>query len=189
MQFRRWCEIGLVLAAAATLAACGGGRDPIPPRQGASALHTALVSASARPEQRALATDATSSTPVTGDALADADQLLDFAEAQFPRWFNSPQRTRYFDGYLYRHYPDTGIYLGVRGAEVHVLGGEFGAQVRPVGPLTQFVTPQPPAPSQELPACFSQPAHWSGFDGEIVADGVVLFTLTDFHLVLVASRY
>jgi hypothetical protein len=64
------------------------------------------------------------------------------AESEFAAYFPSKRATRGFDGWAYRHYPETGIYLAVIGSGVYALGGAFGNEVVPLGDITQFVNPQ-----------------------------------------------
>ena len=68
---------------------------------------------------------------------------MDFAEVRFPEYFPGHPITESAQGYLYRHYAGTGIYLGVREAQVYVLGGAFGAEALAVGPVNQYITPRP----------------------------------------------
>ncbi len=77
------------------------------------------------------------------DPLDAANQLLDFGESAYPEFFPSRRSTRHFDGYLYRHYPERGTYLGVRDGQVYVLGGPLGEQVLQVGALADFINPLP----------------------------------------------
>jgi hypothetical protein len=79
----------------------------------------------------------------TVDPLDAANQLMDYAETWFASYFPSHAATGSALGYWYRHYPDTGIYLGVRDGQVYVLGGPFGAEPLAVGALASFITPQP----------------------------------------------
>jgi hypothetical protein len=134
----------IALAAAAFVAGCGGGSDETPaapatPAAAAAQLRTALAAA---PQVSAAASPAQA-----------ADQLLDFAEANFPQFFPSHQATGTFDPFLFRYYPQTGIYVGVVVKAgmgyalngVYVMGGSaFGNSPVYVGPLTQFITPTDP---------------------------------------------
>lgn len=79
------------------------------------------------------------------DPLDAAQQLMDFGEAGFPQYFPSRRITRHAGEWLYRFYPETGVYLGVRFGVVHVLGGPFGGEPLAVGLLTDFITPRAPA--------------------------------------------
>lgn len=124
---------------AVLLAACGGGD---PPSQAAGAQRAA--------EQlrlRARALSAASVAPAEA-----ARQLMDFAQAQYPQYFPSAQPTQSLPPFVYRHYPQTGVYLGVvitagMGYEhlgVYVMGGPFGNAPTLVGPLSAFITPVDP---------------------------------------------
>jgi hypothetical protein len=84
-------------------------------------------------------------------ALDAAEQLLDFAEARFPQYFPTREKTASFDKYRYRYYPSLGTYIGVAinvlqgdglvEGGVYVLGGSFGTTPILVGVLNQFITP------------------------------------------------
>jgi hypothetical protein len=77
-------------------------------------------------------------------------QLLDLAESAYPGFFPGRQPTQTLSPFVFRHYPQTGVYLGVvvipdLGYEylgVYAMGGTFGPQPTWVGPLVQFITPQ-----------------------------------------------
>lgn len=144
-----WCRAATALAMATLLAACGGaGPDP----DAAAALGQALRMASRleAPTKHRLVT-----APQIGavvDPVDAANQLMDFAEKAYPVYFPSHPGNALYEGYLYRHYPETGTYLAVNDGQVYVLGGEFGPEILSVGPLTKFITPvpgqvvDPPAP-------------------------------------------
>lgn len=112
-----------------------------PPQAVAAALRSTSADAPAR---RGLA----SSGPVAPEEAAL--QLLDFAEVAYPAYFPSRQPTQVSSPFVFRYYPQTGIYLGIvvtsgLGYEylgVYALGGPFGANPVWIGPLTQFITPQ-----------------------------------------------
>src|SRR5690606_17662508 len=62
-----------------------------------------------------------------------------FAQAQqkladlFPPSANATNQE--FEGYIYRHYPSTGLYLAISDGEVYVMGGQFGDTPVKQGPL------------------------------------------------------
>jgi len=83
-------------------------------------------------------------SPVSGfaDALSDANQLFDFAEIRFAKFFSpAGQATQELKAYLVRYYPDTNTYLGARDGEVYVHGQPFGVGIVRVGKITDFITP------------------------------------------------
>lgn len=79
-----------------------------------------------------------------------ADQLLDFGERSYPNLFPVRATTQASGPFLYRHYPATGLYLGVAVQSdsayvlggVYVLGGAWGDTPTFVGRLTDFITPR-----------------------------------------------
>lgn len=105
------------------------------------------------PRLSPLAAAAQPQVAITGQAIEPAvaaEQLLDYAEYHFGQYFPGNQVTKEFQGYLYRYYPDTKAYLGVKDGNVFTLGGPFGDTIRPQGRLTDFVTPGPPADRIEV---------------------------------------
>ncbi|WP_284619515.1 hypothetical protein [Aquabacterium humicola] len=130
--------LGLALAATVWLAACGGSDGPTTRQPTVAGAAQALVTArDAAPQRRALAVAG------TVDPVDAAEQLMNYGEVQFPEYFPGHPASGDALGYRYRYYEATGIYLGVKDGQVYVLGGLFGAEIRPVGALTQYITPQP----------------------------------------------
>lgn len=132
------------------LAACGGGQAPPPfatinaaPDAGlatAGAAAAAMAAGAKTLPQRRAQTLADGNA---ASALEAANDLMDYAEVHYAGFFPGHPSTDSALGYLYRFYPATGIYLGVKDAQVYVLGGAFGTEVVPVGALAQFITPRP----------------------------------------------
>jgi serine protease len=86
-----------------------------------------------------------------GVTLASAaQQLLDFGESRYPHLFPVRATTLSSGPFLYRHYPTTGLYLGVAVQSdstyllggVYLLGGAWGNTPSFVGRLTDFITPR-----------------------------------------------
>ncbi len=77
--------------------------------------------------------DTFSADKVTADALMDKGQRV------FPEFFPSSQSTQVLSFWLYRFYPETGIYLGVNqeDANVYLMGGGFGNSPYRVGTISQ----------------------------------------------------
>lgn len=130
----------LALAAAAMMAACGGGSGPAP--------------TPATPQQALQAIQA-KAAKLRADAVPIADaasQLMDFAEQTFPEFFPSNQQNNSAPPFLFRYYAATNNYLGVATtndgpfveSNVYIVGDSFGntlANPITVGPLTNFITP------------------------------------------------
>lgn len=59
------------------------------------------------------------------DTIGDTETVLNWAERNFPDIFPSHQTTQGFENWLFRYYPETGIYAGVHSQEVagYVMGG------------------------------------------------------------------
>lgn len=64
----------------------------------------------------------------SADIASDIEKLLNWAEKTYPQYFPTQQTTQSFMPWLYRFYPDTGIYAGVNTNNngVYVLGGPWG---------------------------------------------------------------
>jgi hypothetical protein len=132
-------------AAAAFLAGCGGGSDE-------ATTSTASTPAAAAAQLRT-AMSAQAQTQVKVSAAVSpaqaAEQLLNFAETTFPNFFPVHQTTGTFDPFLFRYYPQTGVYVGVVVKAnmgytldgVYVMGGPFGDAPIYVGQLNAFITP------------------------------------------------
>jgi len=130
------------------LAACGGGSEPAPV--------TGSEAAASQLRQRTLAAlsqAASAGSTLRVQAISTNDSieaLLDFAEARFPDLFPSHQATLAaapFRYRHYRHYRQTGVYVGVvvtagMGYEldgVYVMGGVFGPEPAYVGQLADLL--------------------------------------------------
>ena len=170
--------LALAAVTAAALTACGGGDEtasaaadaratpaatpaadaPTRPEAAAQALRRTLAAAGpagpAGPAAAATATaaTATAATAATAvDAATAAEQLLDYAEASLPGYFPTREATRQLAPFAFRHYPDTGVYLGVVLADaagypaqgVYVMGGAFGDAPVYAGQLTDYIAPAP----------------------------------------------
>jgi hypothetical protein len=135
----------IALAAAAFLAGCGGGSD--------EATTTASTPAAAAAQFRtALAAQGGAKVAAAVSPAQAAEQLLNFAESTFPNFFPGHQATGTYDPFLFRYYPQTGIYVGVVVKAgmgftldgVYLLGGPFGNTPFYVGQLGNFITPVDP---------------------------------------------
>ena len=148
-----------LLVATVLLSACDGGPNVAPASVDTPerAFRTAVQQlASGQPVELG-ALPPRAAAPLAPVSKADAaKQLLDFAERSFWQYFPSPQPTLSFDGYLFRFYAETGIYLGVKAGNVYLLGGVFGSEVVLVGPLAAFITPVPTQPPPVLAVALCQ---------------------------------
>ncbi len=64
---------------------------------------------------------------------ADEQALLTLAERLYPTLFVDGQAPGTTQGYTYRHYAGTGVYVGFKDAQLYLLGGPFGDTVRQMG--------------------------------------------------------
>jgi len=130
-------EVASSVILAAGLSGCGGGQDDDEVEAGASAIRKAvappirsnLLSAGNRADLR---------SAQTGLRTPTAAELMDWAERQFPAYFDRHEADRYASDLVYRFYPATGNYLGVLGNDVLVLGPATQGQVVNVGTLQSF---------------------------------------------------
>lgn len=131
------------------------------------------------------------SAPAAHAQRYDPTLLLDWAERQYPGLFPGPQADRSAPPYVYRHYPASGLYLGVAGDDVAVLGPITGQVLQTVGTLADWECQVLPArcaapglaarraaaaaAASTDPACVTaQPFHWSvGDAGGRLAEGSV----------------
>lgn len=117
---------GVVLLAAALLAACGAGSDAPASVSGPAAATVAANLAAA--ETRAIAQRGGPDDP-RRRALADPAfvpvsmaELLTWAEGQYPTLFPGPQPDLRYGDYTYRHYAATGNYAGGANGSVYLMG-------------------------------------------------------------------
>jgi hypothetical protein len=137
------------LAASLLMAGCGGGADGSD--QGANAASLRALDAAA--ETQGANDNQRRHVLVASEFSADlTSQLFARAESEFAAYFPSKQATRSFDGWAYRYYPETGIYLAVIGSGVYALGGAFGSEVVRLGEITEFVSQQPTGQDRPLTA-------------------------------------
>jgi cytochrome c553 len=81
--------------------------------------------------------------PLAAPQVPDANALFDWAEGRFAALFPGHKTTLTLDIYLYRFYPETGIYLAVGGQDVYVL--VVGRPLIRVGALADFACQVNPA--------------------------------------------
>jgi len=120
----------VALAIAGLVAGCGGGED-------APTLSPARMAKAAQGPMAAVT------------SAAAAELLMDAAEAAYPTLFVGHQTTQTFGEFAFRHYPQTGMYLGVVISAsahytlngVYVVGGGFGTLANPgyQGQVTSFI--------------------------------------------------
>lgn len=133
-----WSRVQRLFAAAAlvALSACGGGDQK--PVESHPLVSATVVSQESLPQGSPLRL---ANPPRASSAVVqaiDATVFMDWAEIRFPQYFPSTQRNRTVAPYIYRYYPETGVYLGVEGSTVRVLGGPFGLAAITVGTFAQF---------------------------------------------------
>lgn len=118
--------------AAVCFSGCGGGDDAV--RAEAAGLRARAPAAPA------------ATSPMT------AELLLNYAEATYPQYLPGRKATQTSAPFVYRHYPETGVYVGVvvgssstfAADGVYVLGGPFGAVPVHVGRVSDFIGPPDP---------------------------------------------
>lgn len=75
------------------------------------------------------------------DVTSDTETVLNWAERAFPEFFPNHQTTQGFENWLFRFYPETGIYAGINTQDIagYVMGGEFGGAPLRIGALADLV--------------------------------------------------
>lgn len=73
---------------------------------------------------------------------SDTEKLLNWAENTYPQLFPSHQATQNIEPWIFRHYPDTGIYVGVNKLDnnVYVLGGPWGDNPTVIDTLSNLLS-------------------------------------------------
>jgi hypothetical protein len=156
-QLAQRLRVGLATAfLAALLSACGGGQDETPSSSMPPTAQARLNDADCDPQavaegtaqarqegcvraSAALREHARPQALAAAAAVLTPDMLMDWAERQYPHLFAPASRpTQISPPYSYRHYPDTGNYLGVAGNDVYVLGPISQGQLAFVGTLADF---------------------------------------------------
>ncbi|MFZ1853037.1 MAG: hypothetical protein WAU15_12635 [Nitrosomonas sp.] len=75
------------------------------------------------------------------DASADIEKLLNWAQNTYKNLFPSIQPTQTLEPWVYRFYPETGIYVGLNKNDnyVYVLGGHFGNAPQKIDTLAALI--------------------------------------------------
>lgn len=68
-------------------------------------------------------------TPLQADIASDAEEIMNRAQQTFRQFFPSNRPTQSLPPWLFRHYPESGIYLGINQNDsgVYLMGGVFGS--------------------------------------------------------------
>lgn len=72
------------------------------------------------------------------EVTANMNAIFAAAESKLAAIFPPGQQTQFQDQYVYRYYPNTGVYLAFADNNVYLLGGQFGGAIVSVGSI-QFV--------------------------------------------------
>lgn len=90
----------------------------------------------------------------SADTASDTEILLNWAENTYPQYFPNHQATQNVDPWIFRHYPDTGIYAGVNKGDnnVYVLGGPWGNSPTLIDSLADLIVIANSGNSS-IPAC------------------------------------
>ncbi len=77
------------------------------------------------------------------DNLSNSNKLFDFAEENYPHFFNPLGGLTYeLDGYLVRYYSESNTYIGTKKNEVHVYGDIFNGLLG-VGSISDYIGTPP----------------------------------------------
>ncbi len=91
---------------------------------------------------------------VSADLVSDTGRVLDYAQREYPELFPSSPPTSVITPWIFRFYPETGIYAGVNqnDEQAYVMGGVFGSTPTPVGSLAALLA-QIPVEGSSFLAC------------------------------------
>jgi len=153
-------ESTTLIGAAALLASCSADGER-------HEFLDALAEGHAAPTRRILAG---SEEAGQGGSVPTPTELMDWAERTYPQFFPSVQPNVIAPPYVYRHYAQTGNYVGVAGTDVYVLGPVSGGALLRVGSLADFA-PQVLATryafSDQAAARFLLQAQFAATDADI----------------------
>ncbi|GAB6044087.1 VHL beta domain-containing protein [Endothiovibrio diazotrophicus] len=105
-------------------------------------------------------TDATLTASNGSDAASsgDIETLFGLAESHYANWFPAGPSTTSAATWTYRHYPSTGIYLGVdEQSGVYLYGGPWGDQLIRIGTVSELLAQLQPTTGTTDPNAFSRP--------------------------------
>jgi VHL beta domain len=87
--------------------------------------------------RQSTATDCTASRP----QLSTAEQsLFSLAEFVYPSLLKDGTAAGIYQGFVYKYFPSSKIYVGIKGTTVYTLGGPFGTEVKNQGSTANLVT-------------------------------------------------
>lgn len=73
---------------------------------------------------------------------SDTEKLFNWAENTFPSIFSSRRATQSIEPWLFRHYPESNIYVGVNKSDnrVYAMGGPWGSSPTVIDTLSNLIT-------------------------------------------------
>ncbi len=99
---------------------------------------------------------------VAADTSSDTEILLNWAERTYPQYFPTHQVTQTINPWLYRYYPETGIYAGVNTGDssAYMLGGPWGESPARIDTLASLITQiSNSGGNGSVPACNAANVH------------------------------
>ncbi len=120
------------------------------------------------------------------DTASDTEKLLNWAENTYPQYFPTHQVTQNIEPWIYRFYPETGVYAGVNKTDnnVYALGGPWGNTPALIDTLPNLVA-LAGSGNSSIPACntVSAPAgmHFTqnGNIVNITTDGCIALPISN----------
>jgi len=82
------------------------------------------------------------STDCTGAAptlTTQEDTLLQLAQDLYPSLFSNGSELGSLQGYVYKHFPASGVYVGFKDGRLYLLGGQFGSNLTDMGTVANAV--------------------------------------------------
>lgn len=65
--------------------------------------------------------------------------LVGLASQKYPQLFSNPTTWRRYDGFFYKYFANSGVYIGINGSDLYLLGGEFGNTVSYQGTVADAI--------------------------------------------------
>lgn len=143
------------LGSLAALSACGGGTEAD------SGLPPQMLKTDSAVMDRTLLVRASSKSAPVARASMSATTLMDWAEGSYTSLFPGHKTDQSFEDYVYRYYPETGNYLGVKGGTaIYVLGPATGNVLTYVGTLNDYACTVDPSSCTLAPASAAEAARF-----------------------------
>jgi hypothetical protein len=80
-------------------------------------------------------------TAVSDSAVSQsAITLISLAEQVYPSLFGQATSWRSYEGFFYKYFANSGVYVGINGADLYLMGGQFGNWPSHQGKIADAIT-------------------------------------------------